>query len=999
MDPDNNYREEAPVSMASRSADDESDSNPPGRSPSESAFLKTRGRCLKIGTWNVRTLYQPGKLENVIQEMQNMNLDILGIAETHWTEEGKIKQEKHTMIYSGGENHRNGVGIVMKNSVSKSMIGFWTISERVIMIKLKAKPFNINIIQVYAPTQDHDDEEIEKFYQEIQNGIKYVKSDEIMCIMGDLNAKVGDEKYQNIIGMHGLGQRNERGERLIQFCQENKLFVANTWFQHPVRKLYTWKSPGDISRNQIDYIMFNDRFRNCVKQAKTYPGADINSDHNPVVVKIIVKLKKTNETKRSEQLDLNLLREEIYKNRYNVEVQNTYERLCIEETEQQPDNECFDDQCDKKWNTVKQSIKASLNAVLPRKANKKRQKWMTDHILKLMEKRKHFKNRGTDEYNKLNKQINSECKEAKEQWLINQCEEVEQLEKQYKLREMHSKVKELASKNLKKKTSSCIKDKDGNILFDQEKIADRWVEYITELYGDDREQMPKFQVTSGESIMKDEIQKAIKSMKDGKAVGADELPAEALKALDDQNIEIIVSLCNMIYNRGMIPTEMKHSVFITLPKKPKAMNCTEFRTISLMSHVTKLLLKIIQQRIANKIDKEVNRLQCGFRPGTGTREGIFNLRTICERANDVQKDVYICFIDYTKAFDRVKHLKLIECLSEIGIDDKDLQIITKMYWEQSAAVRTEDGMTSEFKIKKGVRQGCVLSPNLFNLYTEKIFREVEDMKGVSIGGVNINNLRYADDTVLIAENSMDLQALLTAVSEKGKSYGMEMNITKTRSMVVSRNKPVPNISIKIEGKPIQQVDSIIYLGFMTTEDGKCDKEIKRRIEIARTAFENMSKILTSRTISINVRLRIAKCYIWSTLLYGAEIWTLTKVTSNKLEAFEMWLYRRMLRISWTEHKTNEEVLNQMKTKRTLLNTIKTRKLQYFGHIIRKDHIQRLLMEGRMNGKRGRGRPRTMWTDNIKKWTNLSYSDCIRAAQDRVRRRSMTADLSNTDGTR
>ena len=97
-----------------------------------------------------------------------------------------------------------------------------------------------------------------------------------------------------------------------------------------------------------------------------------------------------------------------------------------------------------------------------------------------------------------------------------------------------------------------------------------------------------------------------------------------------------------------------------------------------MSHVTKLLLKIIQQRMANKIDKEVNRLQSGFRPGTGTRERIFNLRTICERATDVQKDVYIYFIDYTKAFDPVKHFKMIECLSEIGIDDKDLQIITKL---------------------------------------------------------------------------------------------------------------------------------------------------------------------------------------------------------------------------------------------------------------------------------------------------------------------------------
>ena len=231
-------------------------------------------------------------------------------------------------------------------------MGFWAISDRVIMMKLEAKPFNINVMQVYAPTQDHDGEEIEQFYQEIQNGIKYAKSDEVICIMGDLNAKVGHERYQNIVGMHGLGRRNERGEQLTQFGQENKLLIANTWFQHPVRKLYTWKSPGDISRNQIDYIMFNDRFRNCIKQAKTYPGADMNSDHNPVVVKVNMKLKRTNAANRSEQLELNLLKEETYKNKYNVEVQNIYERLCIEETAQQPDNGSFKNQCDKKWTTV-----------------------------------------------------------------------------------------------------------------------------------------------------------------------------------------------------------------------------------------------------------------------------------------------------------------------------------------------------------------------------------------------------------------------------------------------------------------------------------------------------------------------------------------------------------------------------------------------------------------------------------------------------------------------
>ena len=105
----------------------------------------------------------------------------------------------------------------------------------------------------------------------------------------------------------------------------------------------------------------------------------------------------------------------------------------------------------------------------------------------------------------------------------------------------------------------------------------------------------------------------------------------------------------------------------------------------------------------------------------------------------------------------------------------------------------------------------------------------------------------------------------------------------------------------------------------------------------------------------------------------------------------------MLKISWKEHKTNGEILHEIKTTRSLLNTIKKGKCQYFGHIIRGDGVQRLLMEGRINGKRRWGRPRTMWTDNIKEWTKISYNDCIRVEQDREGWRSMTADLLTTEG--
>ena len=112
----------------------------------------------------------------------------------------------------------------------------------------------------------------------------------------------------------------------------------------------------------------------------------------------------------------------------------------------------------------------------------------------------------------------------------------------------------------------------------------------------------------------------------------------------------------------------------------------------------------------------------------------------------------------------------------------------------------------------------------------------------------------------------------------------------------------------------------------------------------------------------------------------------------------MWPYRRMLRISWKEHKTNADVLTQDENQKIIIKYYQKKEMSYFEHIIRRDGIQRLLMEGRINGRRGRGRPRTMWTDNIKEWTKMSYNDCIRVAQDRERWRSMTADLLTTDGT-
>ena len=144
--------------------------------------------------------------------------------------------------------------------------------------------------------------------------------------------------------------------------------------------------------------------------------------------------------------------------------------------------------------------------------------------------------------------------------------------------------------------------------------------------------------------MKDEVREAMRKMKTGKATGPDGLSIELIEALEEYGIEKVTTLLNEIYDTGQIPVDMSRSIFIALPKKPGATDCKLHRTISLMSHVTKLLLRIIMMRVRNKMNPEIAE-------GKGTTHAIFILRTLIERALEIQKDVYLCFIDHTKAFD------------------------------------------------------------------------------------------------------------------------------------------------------------------------------------------------------------------------------------------------------------------------------------------------------------------------------------------------------------
>jgi len=190
------------------------------------------------------------------------------------------------------------------------------------------------------------------------------------------------------------------------------------------------------------------------------------------------------------------------------------------------------------------------------------------------------------------------------------------------------------------------------------------------------------------------------------------------------------------------------------------------------------------------------------------------------------------------------------------LDGKDLRIIKNLYWEQTAAIKVDNEIGPFQQIKAGVRQGCVMSPDLFSLYSEIIMRHISDMSGILVGGHNISNLRYADDTVLISTNEKDLQALVyTVVKESGK-MGLKLNKRKTEVMVISKKNNEIKCNINVEGTTLKQVNSFKYLGTVITSDGRCNTEVRSRIGQAKVAFQKLKNILCNKHLSMEIRKQV-----------------------------------------------------------------------------------------------------------------------------------------------
>ena len=272
-------------------------------------------------------------------------------------------------------------------------------------------------------------------------------------------------------------------------------------------------------------------------------------------------------------------------------------------------------------------------------------------------------------------------------------------------------------------------------------------------------------------------------------------------------------------------------------------------------------------------------VQAGFRKGRGTRDQIASFCWIIEKAREFQKNIYFCFIDYAKAFDCVDYNELWKILKEMGILDHLTCLLRNLYAGQEATVRTGHGTMDWFQTGKEYVK-AVYCHSAYITYAEYVMRNTrldEAQAGIQIARKNINNLRYADDTTLMAESEEQIKSLLMKMKEESEKADLTLNIQKTKIMASG-----PITSWQINGVTMETVTGFIFLGSKITADGDCSHEIKRRLLLERKAMRNLESLLKSRDITLWTKVHLVKAMVFPVVMYGCESWTIRKAELEEL---------------------------------------------------------------------------------------------------------------------
>ncbi|KAK3507410.1 hypothetical protein QTP70_019647 [Hemibagrus guttatus] len=368
-----------------------------------------------------------------------------------------------------------------------------------------------------------------------------------------------------------------------------------------------------------------------------------------------------------------------------------------------------------------------------------------------------------------------------------------------------------------------IKDRDGRVLTSEESVQRRWKEYFEELMDEENDREKRVEGVNSveqkvDKIRKDEVRKALKRMKSGKAVGPDDIPVEVWKCLGEAAVEFLASLFNRVLESERMPEEWRRSVLVPIFKnKGDVQSCSNYRGIKLMSHTMKLWERVVEARLRKVVD--ICEQQYGFMPRKSTTDAIFALRILMEKYRDGQRELHCVFVDLEKAYDRVPREELWYCMRKSGVAEKYVRVVQDMYERSRTVVRCAVGQTEEFKVEVGLHQGSTLSPFLFAIVMDQLSEEVRQESPWT--------MMFADDIVICSESREQVEENLERWRFALERRGMKVSRSKTEYTCV--NKREGSGTVRLQGEKVKKVQEFKYLGSTVQSNGECGKEARDQL--------------------------------------------------------------------------------------------------------------------------------------------------------------------------
>ncbi len=616
-------------------------------------------------------------------------------------------------------------------------------------------------------------------------------------VNGDFNAKVGKDRrgYEDALGTEGIGDRNDNGNRLLEFCINNELVVMGTHFQHKDIHKLTWKSPDGRTRNMIDHTLVKRKWIKSVRDTRVFRDADVGSDHNLVIctVKLCLKAAKKQEKALRKVYNTDKLKDRQTRQEFSIKLKN---RFRILEDLEEEENEV-----EATWNRIKLNYNRTAEEVLGYR-KKDRKEWISDQTWEKIECRKKIKaklnsakserliERLRAEYASKDKEIKKSARVDKQKYVEGLVEEAQEASERGDLRRMYKITKQLSGKN--HNISQVVKDKDGKPLTSEKEVLKRWKIHFEEVLN-----RPEPETTASpepgreleintEAPTDGKVRNAIQGLKLNKSPGGDQISAELLLADLATAVKVLTDLLGKIWRKEKLPDDWVKGIIIKLPKKGDLAICDNWRGIMLLSIPSKVLSKVLLARIDEAIDKKLREEQAGFRKGRGCIDQIFTLRNIIESCAEWNIPLHINFVDFQKAFDSIHRNTLWKILRSYGIPTKLVTIISKFYENFQACVAVDNKTTEFFKIGTGVRQGCILSPILFLLVIDWVMRQTNNRpRGLQFGihGI-LEDLDFADDLAMISSSIKQLQKKTDRIVNFAKQVGLFINVKKTEVMSI-----------------------------------------------------------------------------------------------------------------------------------------------------------------------------------------------------------------------